>query len=107
MKKHFSIPLLAVLCLFIMSFTVISDYRVEKKTAEVRQVEGIYVFFCAEPVVEYKYLGTAKPKMVMDDNTDTRLYAIIKRAKKDYPECEAIIFRNLDLGSADCIKFKE
>lgn len=90
-----------------MSFTVISDYRVEKKTAEVRQVEGIYVFFCAEPVVEYKYLGTAKPKMVMDDNTDTRLYAIIKRAKKDYPECEAIIFRNLDLGSADCIKFKE
>lgn len=93
--------------LLIMSFGVISDYRVEKKTAEVRQIEGIYVFFCSEPVMEYKYLGTARPKIVADNDTDTRIYAVIKRAKKEYPDCEAIIFRELDLGSADCIKFTQ
>lgn len=105
MKNYFYVLLIAVLTLFIMSFSIISDYSVAKKTAEVRQVEGIYVFFCAEPVSEYKFLGTARVQLVIDDNTDTRIYSVIKRAKKKYPECEAVIFRELDLGVADCIKF--
>lgn len=105
MKRSIVFLVLGISLLFFMSFIFYSEYVVTKKTAEVRQIEGLYIFFCGEPVSEYNYLGTVKLKIV-GDNTNSRIYAIIKKAKKEYPHCEAVVFRELDLSNADCIKFK-
>lgn len=107
MEKHFTLPIFVVLAGLIMSFSVISDYRVEKKTAEVQQISGVYIFFCAEPVLEHKFLGSITVQVTWDSETDTRIHAAIKKAKKKYPYCDAIIFRDMDLATCDCIKFNE
>lgn len=107
MKIYFILPLMILLTAFIMSFTVNSDYRIARKTAEVKQIQGLYIFFCAEPVMDYKYLGSCEKASTWDDDTDSRINAIIKKCKKEYPYADAIVFRELDLLKCDCIKFTD
>ena len=78
-----------------------------KKQAEVNQNQGLYIFIQARPVQEYEVLGTVEKKgIVWNGKPREMLNTIIKRAKRDYPECEGIIFDNIQMDHAICIKFK-
>jgi hypothetical protein len=88
----------------------IAEYSVKKSTAEVQRIQNIYMFTDATPVMEYEYLGTVKVSISLFGSgqyQDIR-DKLIRKAKKDYPKAEGIIFIFKDGGvdRADVIKFK-
>ena len=83
-----------------------TDYQVSRKTGEVKQIEGLYIFFASEPVMETEYIGTVDVKITSNGKSITRLNAMISKTKKEYPDADAIIFKTIDFGSADVVKYK-
>lgn len=83
-----------------------STYSAKKSTAEVDQVQGIYVFIESKPVLEYEYLGNVKNTFAKSI-TDSR-DKLVKKAKETFPNADGIIIRYKDGGTdqADVIKFK-
>ncbi len=93
----------------LVSFTV-QNYTLKKSTGEVNQLQGLYIYVDSKPVLEYEYLGTVKGSgmsMGSGQYTDVR-DNLIKRAKKEYPNGEAVIFSFIDGGTDRCdvIRFK-
>lgn len=97
----------------LFSFTYLrTAYDARKSTAEVEQIQGLYVFIDSKPVLEYDYLGTINGtggRGALNPQYTVIRDAILKRAKKDYPAADGIIL-HLNAGGkdrADVIKFKE
>lgn len=85
------------------------SYEVKPTTGEVIQIEGLYIFTDCKPVKEYVYLGTVKNSAGINNPqySNVRDY-LIKRAKKEYDDADALIL-TLNAGGADVcdvIKFK-
>lgn len=107
--KKLSIALLVSAFMF-LSFGIVQSYEPKKNTAEAEQYEGVYVFADCKPVKEYQYLGSVKIGISLTGSgqyQDVR-DKLIKRAKKEYKDAEAIILNLKDGGvdKADVIKFK-
>lgn len=78
--------------------------------AEVNQYGGVYVFFACKPVQEYEFIATMRKTCVANSVTDSwSKYAVM--AKKEHPDCDAIIFHDMVLGFSkdvfDVVKFKK
>lgn len=86
----------------------ISEYVVNKKTAEVTSIQNLKIFTDCEPVMEYEYLGTVKGSMTVTGQYEPVRNVLIKKAKKEYPQAEGIILHlvNGGIDKADVIKFK-
>lgn len=93
----------------IVGFSYIK-YDVRKSTGEVDQLQGYYIFVDSKPVMEYEYMGTVKGPSVSFGSGQYQSVrdVLIKRAKKDYPTADALIFTFKDGGTdrCDAIKFK-
>ena len=87
------------------------SYEIRKSTAEVDQIQGVYIFVDSKPVTEYDYLGTVKGVGMgasLNPQYNTVRDAILKKVRKEYPGADAVILR-LNAGGkdiADAIKFK-
>lgn len=87
-------------------------YMVSKKTAEVQKQLGLYVFTDCEPVMEYEKLGEVKAgsALAWSASYGSMRDALIKKAKKEYPNADAILCYPETDGMtsvrADVIKFK-
>lgn len=84
-------------------------YEPKNATAEVDTYEGVYVFTDSKPVKEYDYLGTVKIGFTVGSGQYQDLRdKLIKKAKKEYPSCQGLLFNFKDGGAdkADVIKFK-
>jgi hypothetical protein len=71
-----------------------SSYEIKINTAEVSKREGIYLFIQSEPVSKYKKLGVINmPEFYTkgDSYKAVLLETAPKRAKKQFPDCNAII----------------
>lgn len=79
------------------------NYIVSKQTAHAERFQNVYVFTDSKPVMEYEYLGTVKVKLGITGYYDETRDILIKNAKKEYPQLDAIIIREF---KADVIKFK-
>lgn len=91
-----------------MGFIVKNIYEVKKSTAEVSQVQGLYIFTDSTPVSEYEYLGTVNASIGMSGQYTDVKNSLIKKTKKEYADADGIIIY-LVTGStdkADVIKFK-
>lgn len=78
-----------------------------KSSAIAEQREGFYIFMFSKPAMEYEHLGTVKKTgLVWSGKPEEMFNILLRRAKKDYPKADAIIFTNVDMDKADCIKFK-
>ena len=44
--------------------------------------------------------------MGASSDSDERINSLIKKAKKDFPETEALVFNSVDMTVADVVKFK-
>lgn len=84
--------LYTVVILLLLSFQNSENYGV----AQVQKYSGIYVFFNCTPVNEYEHLATVKKMVIANSISDGAQYAAL--AKRDYPTCDAIIFRDMKLG---------
>ena len=91
----------------LVSFTLI-NYEPKKSTAEVEQMQGVYIFTDSKPVSEYEYLGTVKSTFGWDSQYRGVRDRLIKKAKKDFPEGDALILQFKSGGTYKCdvIKFK-
>lgn len=82
---------------------------IKKSYAEVNQYSGVYVFYMCKPVREYEYIATIK-KTVFAETHQEALVKYAEIAKKEYPNCEAIIMNKFENGFSkdvfDVIKFK-
>lgn len=82
----------------------IASYSVSKKTAEVTYRSGLYIYTDSKPVMEYEHLGNVTYKLTMSGKYHEIIPALIKKAKKDYPGAEGIIYTSGE--SCEVIKFK-
>lgn len=81
--------------------------RIAKDQATVNQVQGVYIFIQCRPQADYAILGTVEKKGLTILGTPREMYnVIIRRAKRDYPVCEGIIFDNIAMDHATVIRFK-
>lgn len=84
------------------------DQQVQGSSAEVRQVNGLYVFLYSTPVGETEFLGAVvSPPIVLSTDMDKMVQLMSRRAHEKYPEAEAIIFSNNDLSKCDAVRFKQ
>lgn len=96
---------LAILVLLSLAFNL--GYEVRTNTAEVEQIQGLYVFIHSKPVKEYEYLGTFAPGVVPSKDAQKIINYMIKKGKDKYPQADGIIFTDDELGKSDLVKFKE
>lgn len=92
----------------LLAFTVV-NYEVKNNTAEVEQIEGLYVFTDSKPVKEYEYLGTVKANWTWSSKYEGIRSTLISKTKKDFPTAQGIILTQTDgTGPLKCdaIKFK-
>lgn len=82
----------------------IENYVVNKRSAEVNNRMGLLVFTDCTPLVEYEYLGTVKYKLTFSGQYHEIIPALLKQAKKNFPNADAIIYVSGE--QADCIRFK-
>lgn len=102
MKTKILIPFV-LLALFLTAFTLVSD----KRSATVEDREGVYIFMFSKPTAEYEYLGTVKKTGIVWTGEPKEMFNILlRRCKKDYPDADGIIFSDVSLDHADCVKFK-
>lgn len=94
----------------LISFSSDKTQEVKNSSAEVNQIEGIYIFTDCKPVKTYKYLGTIKYTGTFATNSQYEgvRNALIKRVKKEHPEANgAILYLNYgQADKADAIKFE-
>ena len=103
MKKILTV--LIVLAITSLSFKSYEDYK--KSDAKVNQAEGIYIFLESTPLKEYEVLGTVKKTGIVWSGQPNEMFrTILRRARKDYPNIEAVIFDDIQMTHATCIKFK-
>lgn len=105
MKKHFIAFALGIVVTGLISFKFAYDSK--KSTGEVEQYEGLYIFTDCKPVMETEYIGTVKSSFG-SQYQDVR-DKLIKKAKKDYPEAEALVLTLKSGGTDKCdvVKFKK
>ncbi len=110
MKKNVFFFALGLLFAGASAFTIHS-IDLKKSTAEVEQLQGLYIFTDSKPLMEYEYLGTVSNKGSLGLG-DTQYSGVrdklISRCKKDYPQADGIIFTFKSGGTdrADAIRFK-
>ena len=86
-----------------------STYEPQKKSAEVEQMQGCYIFVDSKPVMEYEYLGTVSALVGWSSQYQSIRDQLLRKAKKEYPNADGLIF-HFNAGGADkcdAIKFKE
>ena len=105
MKKTIFAFALGILISGLFAFTV-ANFEVKKRTAQVEQIQGLYVFIHSKPVKEYEYLGSFTPGMVPSKNARSIINHMIKKGKLKYPNADGIIFTDDELAKADFVRFK-
>ena len=108
MKKSFYsfIAGLALATTFAFSFTVNeTDYSLGRVT----KIDGYLIFVKSEPAAPHERIGViTAPKIVKDNTLTGMLNLFVKKAKKEYPNADALLFNSSE-GMVECqaIKFKK
>jgi hypothetical protein len=95
----------------LLAFTMSNTYEIKTNTAEVDQVQGYYIFAKCRPVKDYEHLGTVKGPLIGNHQFDNLVELMIKKAKKDYSDANALIFdgsiRQTHNTKVSAVKIKE
>ena len=83
----------------------VATFKTKNSTAEVEQIEGLYVFYRSKPVMGYQYLGTYKIVLIWENNPKLLFNKLVRKTQKKYPDADGIIIDD-DMGKCDVIKFK-
>jgi hypothetical protein len=91
----------------VLAFTF-SQYEPRRSTAEVEQMQGLYIFTDSRPVMEYEYLGTVKTVLTWDPQYQGVRNKFIKKARKKFPKADGLIlhFKSGGFDRCDVIGFK-
>jgi hypothetical protein len=88
----------------------VESYQANKQTAEISKRLGISVCTDCTPVLEYDKIGEVVLHTYWSRDYGTIRDALVKKARKDYPNCDGILCypenNGLTAVRADVIKFK-
>ncbi|MFN4854538.1 MAG: hypothetical protein ACK5JC_08990 [Bacteroidota bacterium] len=79
--------------------------EIKKSTAEVEQVEGMFVFYRSKPLTEYQYLGTYKIALIWDDKPRLLFDKLVRKTKEKFPTANGMIIDN-NMAKCDAILLK-
>jgi hypothetical protein len=104
MKKTIITTLICVA----VGFTLLSfQNKVDHKAATVNQAQGFLIFMQCSPTSDYEVLGTVKKTgLTWTGKPEEMFNTLLRRARKDYPQAEGVIFDDVAMEHATCIKFK-
>lgn len=97
MKKILLIPMLSISMLSVSQ---------DKGDAIVNKEQGKYIFINCKPKAEYLFLGSIAIKNYWQGNGEEMINLALKKAMKEYPEAEGLIFTRINMDRVDVIKFK-
>lgn len=81
--------------------------EIKKDLATVNMQDGYYIFIQCRPVAAFDSLGEVKKTgFVMTGSPKEMFNTLLRRAKKDFPKCDALIFSDVQMEHAMCIRFK-
>ena len=98
--------IIAILLLLVSFFSINAIFEPQKDIGKVETMQGVYIYSLSVPVAEYKTLGSYAVGGCWDCSPFGKLEKIVKKAKEKYPDCEAIILKDMEYNSAEIIKFK-
>lgn len=78
----------------------------KNNTAQVEQIQGLYIFMFCKPISEYQYIGSVSKSVVWTGRPDEMLNTMINKVKKDFPTADGLIFTDTQMTKVDAIKFK-
>ena len=93
MKKTLIAFLLGISITGLIAFTAVK-YEAKKSTAEVEQMQGLYVFIHSKPVMEYEYLGSFTPSLVPSSKARSIINYVIKKGKEKYYVLDILVWSN-------------
>lgn len=79
----------------------------DNSAARVDQAEGIYIFLMSKPTAPYEYQGTVTKTFAWQGTPVEMVNGIIKKCQNEYPQANGIIFSDIGMTKAECIKFKQ
>lgn len=107
MKKTVTLFLLGITVALFLAFTTRSGND-SKGMAVADQEQGIYIFVRSKPALNYKFLGKVNmPEVVWNGKPKEMMNIAIRRAAKQFPEANGIIFQSENFGKVDAIKIEE
>lgn len=88
-------------------FGILMAFGTDKPNlGSVNQVQGYYVYWQSKPVNEYQYLGSIQVYLVWSAKPSSMLRTMIRKAKRKFPQGDAIIFTADNMDKADIVKLK-
>ena len=78
------------------------------RICSVDSFEGMYIFLQSNPNSEFQEIGSVKKTGLVWTGKPKEMFRIIlKKAKKDYPDADGLIFDDINMDHASVIKFKK
>ena len=106
MKKTALLTFLLFGCIQI-AILVFTAFKTPKNeiSAKVEINQGYFIFHYCKPAENYLYLGTEKIKISWSGKPAEMLEIMIKKARKNYPGSNGIIFTGVEMDQAQIIEF--
>lgn len=106
MKKQVMALITGVALMLSLAFRTV-NYEPKASTAEVEQMEGLYIFTDSKPVKDFEYLGSEKVTLMLGTPSYKDIRdKLIKKVKKEYPGANAIVLHFGTTDKADAIRIK-
>ena len=91
----------------LFAFTAAAKREV-KGMAVADQEQGLFIFVRSKPAGNYKFLGKVNmPEVVWSGRPKEMMNIAIRRAARQYPEANGIIFQSDNFGKVDAVKVEE
>ncbi|MBK7148636.1 MAG: hypothetical protein IPH78_07355 [Bacteroidetes bacterium] len=91
MTKILSGILLGVVLTTLIAFKA-ATYEAKNNTAEVDQIQGVYIYAKSKPIRDYEFLGTVNAPKVAEHEFDILVDLMLKDLKKKYPTADGLLF---------------
>jgi hypothetical protein len=103
--KNVTLFIAALFILVFSGFKAKADLKLN--SADVDQIQGLYIFYHSKPSRTYDYLGTVSSPAIIKNYKGSYLVELMaKRAKEKHSTCNAIIFKNEDMTEVDAVLVK-
>jgi hypothetical protein len=102
MKKQMIGFLLGISVPILLSFKS-AIFTPSASTAEVNQIEGLYIFTDSKPLTPYDSLGSLEIGFVSDTQYESIRSSLIKKAKNKFPYADGLILKLDKKGVDHCV----
>lgn len=106
--RRSAIIIICLFTLFAPSFIIFGTQQqpeINKSEAIAEKREGLYIYVLCTPKNQYTKLQNIKIHFSMSGDNESLLSSLIKKAKKENPDCSGIIISSLSFEEAEVIKF--